>query len=337
MKRIYLIYIAIVGSLCLSACSGQEDVPGNKAAEEISLSAVVDEVKIMSRNPDADEYIHAAIWFSLEKNKYPEAPAPGDATEVQKATNIPIHTTISFKSGTAAYPGDEESRPRYPTTGSAYCVGFIPNSGWTPTYGKDTTTATHAITGTEDLMFAPQVEGSWNQHFPTQRFRHLLTWLKVCVCTTNSEAGSYWGKLKSIKLLGMPDELTIDLSKDDEENFKLQDAVTFSEDKKEVPILESQEGVDLGVVIQEVGSVYCKPQSSYKLAIECENGTATDVEVELKPLTNTEEELEKLAYPAGLQYVLILYFHPFNVVNGVCTLQEWNAQNEDLYPDPVTP
>ena len=112
MKRIYLIYIAIVGSLCLSACSGQEDVPGNKAAEEISLSAVVDEVKIMSRNPDADEYIHAAIWFSLEKNKYPEAPAPGDATEVQKATNIPIHTTISFKSGTAAYPGDEESRPR---------------------------------------------------------------------------------------------------------------------------------------------------------------------------------------------------------------------------------
>lgn len=335
MKRIYHIYIAIVGSLCLSACSGQEDVPGNKAAEEISLSAVVDEVKIMSRNPDADEYIHAAIWFSLEKNKYPEAPAPEDATEVQKATNIPVHTTISFKSGTAAYPGDEESRPRYPTTGSAYCVGFIPNSGWTPIYGEDKTTATHAITGTEDLMFAPQVEGSWNKHFPTQRFRHLLTWLKVCVCTTNSEAGSYWGKLQSIKLLGMPDALTIDLSKDDGENFNLENAVTFSGDEKEVSILDSQDGVDLGVVIQEVGSVYCKPQPSYKLAIECENGKIEEVEITLQALDDVTTDL--LAYPAGLQYVLILYFHPFNVVEGVCTLNAWNAQNEDLYPDPVTP
>jgi hypothetical protein len=72
------------------------------------------------------------------------------------------------------------------------------------------------------------------------------------------------------------------------------------------------------------------------LDIECENGTATNVEVVLTPLTNTKEELEKLKYPAGMQYVLILYFHPFNVVDGVCTLNEWNAQNEDLYPDPVT-
>ena len=134
MKRAYLIYIAMIGSLCLSACSGQEDVLMNKVAEEISLSAVVDEVKIMSRvsDSDADEYIHAAIWLSLEKNKYPDAPSPENATEVQKATNIPVHTTIKFKSGTAAYPNieNEEARPRYPTTGSAYCVGFIPDSDW---------------------------------------------------------------------------------------------------------------------------------------------------------------------------------------------------------------
>ena len=67
--------------------------------------------------------------------------------------------------------------------------------------------------------------------------------------------------------------------------------------------------------------------------IECENGTATNVKVTLTPLTDTDEEKKKLEYPAGLQYVLILYFHPFNVVDGVCTLKEWNAQNEDLYPD----
>ena len=81
---------------------------------------------------------------------------------------------------------------------------------------------------------------------------------------------------------------------------------------------------------------------NYELYIVCENGSAT-IDVELKALNDKEENTGKsssgpsdaklLAYPAGLQYVLTLFFHPFNVVEGVCTLNAWNAQNEDLYPD----
>ena len=63
-----------------------------------------------------------------------------------------------------------------------------------------------------------------------------------------------------------------------------------------------------------------------------------DIPIKLQTLkTGDDEEDEKneakLEYPAGLQYVLTLYFHPFNVVEGVCTLNAWNAQNEDLYPN----
>ena len=91
--------------------------------------------------------------------------------------------------------------------------------------------------------------------------------------------------------------------------------------------------IELALTTKDVASVFCHPQKEYYLDIECENGTAENVKVTLTPLTDTVEEKAKLEYPAGLQYVLILYFHPFNVVDGVCTLKEWNAQNEDLYPD----
>ena len=67
--------------------------------------------------------------------------------------------------------------------------------------------------------------------------------------------------------------------------------------------------------------MFCYPQSSYKLFIECENGKIEKT-IELKPLDGFGNIS---VFPAGLQYVLILNFHPFNVVEGVCTLKEWNA------------
>ena len=98
---------------------------------------------------------------------------------------------------------------------------------------------------------------------------------------------------------------------------------TFSPD-----IFNNTDGIDLGINIQDVGSIFCYPQSSYSLEIECENGTTKDIPIELKALSGST-----INFPAGYQYVLTLNFHPFNVVEGVCTLNAWNAQNEDLYPN----
>ena len=94
-------------------------------------------------------------------------------------------------------------------------------------------------------------------------------------------------------------------------------------------ILEYQntDGIDLGINIQDVGSIFCYPQSSYTFEIVCEKGTVTK-EIPLRSLSGVS-----IGFPAGMQYVLTLYFHPFNVVEGVCTLNAWDAQNEDLYPN----
>ena len=338
MKGRFLIYMALGGAMCWSACSEDGGLSPDKQTEDISLSAMVEEVKMMSRSvddaytgtvPSADNELNAAVWFSLESGNYPEA-------DGETEYNIPVHTGINFKSGTATFPDEltEDKRPKYPTDNSpVYCVGFYPNTGW-ELVENDPTKAIHAITGNQDLMFAPQITGSWNSHFSTQHYRHLLTWLKVCVCATTAEAGSYWGNLKKITLNDVPKSLTVDLTKkeketDDEAEFEQDKAVTFSKGVENVSILDDD--IELTITTQDIASVFCHPQKEYYLDIECENGTATNVKVTLTPLPDTDKE--KLKYPAGLQYVLILYFHPFNVVDGVCTLKEWNAQNENLYPD----
>ena len=353
MKNNTLLYIIAFCSLCCPACTEHEAFH-DQAAEEISLSAVVDEVKCVSRAvedaytgsvPSPENKLEAAVWFSLKSGYYPEE-LPDDATEEEQTlkteTNIPLHGQINYISGTATFPESttEADKPKYPVNGNdVYCVGLYPNDeDWTTI--ENDTKVQRTITGTEDLMFAPEITGNWNNHFTSQRYRHLLTWLKVGVCTTTSEAASYWGKLKKITLKGVPNTLTIDLGKQEGDGFKLENTVTYSSDNpdtqeiegiQDLPIFNPETGIDIAITTQEVASVFCHPSPTYTISIECENGTTTDIPITLEALNQAEVAL--LQYPAGLQYVLILYFHPFNVVEGVCTLNAWNAQNEDLYPD----
>ncbi len=342
MKRIYLIilYIVLLGCVCLSSCTEQLDI--NRTDNTISLRAEVENVMPTTRSgsyaePVADNNITATVWFSTVQGKFPDG--TGTDNPKDESTNIPGHYVINFEGEKAVFPNvaNENERPRYPIPDNdgevqdVYCVGFYPHTDWTYVEGTEgkPSTATHTITGFEDLMFAAPISGNWNKHFDRQKFTHLLTWLKVCVCTTTAEAGNYWGKLKRITLKDVPSGLKInDLSKmqSDYTNGKLADK-DVSPINKYSPDIINNDGIDLGTNIQDVGSIFCYPQSEYTLKIECENGTVTK-EITLRPLSG-----DVIGFPAGFQYVLTLYFHPFNVVEGVCTLNAWDAQNEDLYPD----
>lgn len=343
MKRIYLIiYLALLVCVCLSSCTEQLDI--NSTDKAITLRAEVENVMPATRNsnyatPVSDNNITATVWFSTVPGKFPEGPK-------DKSTNIPGHYEIDFKGEAAVFPNvaNENERPRYPipdkneSVQDVYCVGFYPSTNWTHVEGtgeNSPSTATHDITGFEDLMFAPPILGNWNNHFDRQKFTHLLTWLKVCVCTTTTEAGNYWGKLKKISLVDVPSGLQInDLSKmqTSYENVNKKVTLTSSDISStgstySPDIYNNTDGIDLGINIQDVGSIFCYPQSKYTLKIECENGT---VSKQIPLITLSGGTID---FPAGMQYVLTLYFHPFDVVEGVCTLNAWDAQNEDLYPD----
>ena len=344
MKKIYFLYFMLLSCMCFWACTEHEEV----LAESISLSAEVNDVKLTSRTSDyaapvSGEELDALVWLSLESGKYPES-LPNDASEEWKElaqeTNIPAHRKIHYRSGQASFPDatTESDRPRYPTNGetNVYCIGLYPykeNEGWEALPGD--TTAVHAITGYDDLMFAPEISGNWNAHFGKQKFRHLLTWLKVCVCATTTEAGSNWGKLKKITLKNVPDSVTISFRvpeppepTEPKPKYPLHGIMSPSQKKSDVDILDNIDGIDLGIVVQDAASIFCYPQDEYYLSIVCgENNVTKDIKIDLSSLSTTGYDSR-----AGLQYVLTLYFSPFNVVEGVCTLKEWNAQNEDLYP-----
>lgn len=338
MKGIYtILYIimAMVGCMSLIACAEQGEWMDDNS---ISLRAEVERVAPMSRSgnyaePVADNNLRAMVWFSFDQDEYPEAEG-----SIDPETNIPGHYVIDFKGEEAAFPNvtNENMRPRYPIDNTpVYCVGFYPHEGWEGWNNNDSK-VTHEITGFEDLMYAPPIIGSWNNHFDKHQFLHLLTWLKVCVCATTTEAGNYWGRLKRITLKDVPQELQINnLSKMQSDYGKkiTSDDISPLKDTEgnsiihSVDILNNDPGIDLGINLQDVGSIFCYPQSSYTIVVECENGETKEIEIDLNPLSGT------IGFPAGYQYVITLNFHPFNVVEGVCTLQEWNAQNEELYPD----
>lgn len=344
MKSRYYIYIATLLTLSLASCKDGDDVLSEIKEREISVSATVEEVKKITRSdegaytgtvPTAINNLDAAVWFSLESGKYPESLPPDASAEMialSQETNVPVHGEINYMSGTATFPksNSEADQPKYPTTDHpVYCVGLYPKTGWT--INADATKATHIITGSEDLMFAPEISGKWNDHFKTQRYRHMLTWLKVCVCTTTAEASDYWGKLKKITIKGVPDYITVDLGMPESNDFSVKEASEFSSETSDKIIMNNPDGLKMDIITQDVASVFCYPNSTYTLSIECENGKTKDLPITLTALEGEDASL--LNYPAGLQYLLILYFHPFDVVEGVCILNAWNAQNEDLYPD----
>ena len=341
MKKRNIIYIATLLCMALASCGDKGDVLSDPNNREIALRATVEEIKTIMRSegayigttPSSINNLDAAVWFSLESGYYPEE-LPDTASEEMKAlsaeTNIPVHGEINYQSGTATFPDSENeaSQPKYPTTDhSVYCVGLYPKDDWT--VSADGRYATHDISGTEDIMFAPEISGKWDKHFTTQRYHHMLTWLKVCVCTTTAEASNYWGKLQEITLKDMPKYLTLDLSIPESDSFKTKFVSSFSDTTEDKVIMQSDEGLTMDIITQDVASVFCKPQQTYTLSITCENGITKDIPITLSVLEGEDESL--LEHPSGLQYLLILYFHPFDVVEGVCTLNAWNAQNEDLY------
>jgi hypothetical protein len=89
---------------------------------------------------------------------------------------------------------------KYPSeTMPVYLSGLYPSVGWTGAEG----TWTFALTGKEDVMFAPQVSttltDAWNNRFATLEFVHQLTMMRLWVYADREVAGLI--RLKAIRLV----------------------------------------------------------------------------------------------------------------------------------------
>lgn len=301
--------------ICLSA--GIADL-------EVSTRAAVIGTPYRGSVPSESNQLNAAVWFSTTPYDYDHSP--------EYPAYLPCRTTMTFKGESVTYADYDDdptdNKPavslKYPTISNTpvYCIGMHPASGWS---SDDGVKITHAITGSEDLMFADQISGTWNSHLPKQQYSHLLTWVKINFCAMTMEAARQWGGVTEITI-SSKDGLEIDLSKE-------TNKVSYTGNDIEIKTFESAAGVLPSLTSTEAGSLFCSPSTQYTVTIK----TTNYPEGKVVPITLTDLDYQPLTSPSeavGKLFIISLYFNPFNVLEGTCTLNYWNGQNEDLYMKP---
>lgn len=319
-----MVFVFLTMAACSETASDEPDLNGN-----IQLGVTVGDLQISSRaGVEADPYLaqdgkplKAAVWFRNYDGDYENNP---DAK-----TNLPVHTTVEFNGSQLTYVLYDKKNLKYPTGNSKiYCVGLYPVSEPLQWKTTDNMIVSHDINGNQDLMFAPEIEGCWNQNFPLQRYEHLLTWIKINICATSHDAVEAWGMIEQI-YIHSDDEVTIDLK---------GGSCSYKESgQKKIPVMSNSSL--LSTSTHEVGSVFCSPETEYKVTVQTRNKSGKMEErtitlpLNLIDIDNddymTEVTTEEQA--RGKCFVLSLYFMPHNVVDGICTLNSWSNQNEDIY------
>ncbi len=238
MKKTFYIICGLTAFLF--SCGEEEAVPSIDPAQQIWLRARVENAVTMSRAPfdppapdvskptvtapDKKHPLKVDVWASTTEWNY----AHRDGEDGKNGT-VSLHTSANFTAGSeqllndAVYPKSNggDKKP-------VYFVALHPQGTWTnPKDPADATGQTYDIQkatmtfdGSQDVMFAPQVTGQYSQNvgnpdtpWPTFKFKHLLTWLTVCVKAENNEVAESWGKIKSLKVkCAVGNTVTIDLS-----------------------------------------------------------------------------------------------------------------------------
>lgn len=316
MKHYKHIAYLCLTSLCLTAaCSEKVDGPAERT---VMMKASVGEVTVASKAVTAKPYegedpgennLDASLWFSLQSGQYATA-VPGNTD-----TYIPCHTDVTFTTSDITpilYNGNETKALKYPTSGDyIYCVGMYPQDTWT--WSADGFSA--PLTGSDDLMFAPEIKGKWDAQLCTsadnsQRFLHLLTWIKVVVCASSHDAAEIWGTISSISL---NTAASVKIKDADGTGISYEGTQPLTIFDKPTPLTINQ---------MEAGSIFCAPANSITLNVITKDGMKAS-----KVMTVSG------GFKAGQQYVLVLYFNELALVDGICSLNSWDNQNDNLYLD----
>ena len=112
---------------------------------------------------------------------------------------VHVHTAARF-TGTAGqllngvlYNSDQTKQSK------VYFSALSPQTGWT--IDASGVNAAFTFDGSQDVMFAPQTEGSYKaQKLPKLQFSHLLTLVNLHMYAENENVAFAWGKVKSVKI-----------------------------------------------------------------------------------------------------------------------------------------
>ena len=372
MRKFRIIYVFIT----LLCCSCSDTLESERRAITMCVDLPEAFVEVKSDEKAKADAINgipstgltASLWYSYKLGEYSNAPSQPQyipsATEVTYTSSNRVPVKINNNS--LLYPIDSDEN--YADTGNGkgngnvYCVGFYPSDGWDfPNNENPWSSAAHSINGSEDLMLADQMIGSYAKPFESQRFDHLLTWVKINMSTTSVGGSQVWGPVTSLKVISPHSSVTVALSDETE----VDDTGKSVPKKRMLRYMDSSKELDLSlnydtlkVTSKTFGQVFCSPPSKasinsegkyeyvsaedtesepkgfgYIIKVKTENVEEKEVFVELK--NDKNEFIDKAEDTIGKLYVITLHFQDISVVEGVCTLKQWEDQNGDVYLDPL--
>ena len=312
------IYIFILAAFMICGCV--TDIETEGVGYDIMLKASISDVQVETKASSVNHYegtvpnenhiLETDLWFSLVSGDYSTA-VPTDET-----TYIPCHTYATFESGDITpiyYKGISTQPLKYPTSGDpVYCVGLYPKGVWE--FANKGFKA--PVTGSQDLMFAPEISGKWNAKFGSDKenspkFQHVLTWIKVVLCATSYEAAENWGEITDVTILRLSSGVSVD--KDGNATFDEKNLHNIS-------LIPDGESYPLSITNIDLGEFMCAPAESYSFSIETAEGMKAQTKMSISG-----------GFKAGHQYIMVLYFNSLSDIDAVCTLSPWENQNDNLY------
>lgn len=318
----YAVVITAAAALLLTACSGRLDNPSD--GTRIGLRAGIDEVEVTTRataapyegsTPSSSNILDASVWVSTSSSSFENSGTPGNLA------SLPLHTEIRFNSTGLVYPVSDVLL--YPDPGTVYCVGLYPfsASAWTWVTTEGVTSASHAINGEDDIMFAPKVSGTKAEPISDPlAFTHQLTWIKINVVAESNNAIGMWGNLTDITVTSPFDTYTVNLS---------NGSSSCHGSPADINAFSGSEA--LQITTNTLGSVFCAPAASYSISVTAGSITK-NLTVELKgtdgitPVSASEAK--------GKLFVITLRFNNINIIDASCALVPWDDDNETLRGTP---
>lgn len=301
------------------------------------MSAIVKDmggVESKAANPfegiTSDKKLKAKVLFSFESGKYINA--------ATAPWYIPSHTEVEYSGSDLTFIKYKENNVIYPTSTdiaqghseTVYSVGLYPaTDDWTfEEYG---TSASYPIDGSTDIMFSDQISGTWTDPFTVQEYSHLQTWIRVLASANTIDAGAQWGEIEKVTIQSS-DKVKITFPT----AAGAKSTISYSDTKKEIVVYEKEDnsdGLELNITTSPIGEVFVSPQATLTVTVYTTtfpNGKTIDIQLrDIQNKVITESEINTKV--KGHLFVLNLNFNPLSIIEGICTLQYWNDQDEDIY------
>lgn len=383
MKK-YWLFLCIA---CVSlACTYETEHRGQR---QIRLAATVGDIVVQTKvveAVEADPYTGATpnvqntlttnVWFNFEPGKYLE--------NYNQYQFIPCKSKIDFVSGNAvdATLLNTDTRILYPISSdgnydevgdNVYCVGLHPADvdatqdnpnpdNWIYTMKDDDgegpgepywSEVKRYINGTDDIMFAEQMKGNYEDNFDKQAYKHQLTWVIINLNSRSNAASAAWGKVTNVQIENPNNTISIELSSatDGDKNPSSSTISYIGESEWFTTADETSKTPEertLSIVSKSFGSVFCAPPVAtdvngtlgYNLKVTTELVGEKSIFVPLTHISidangnETQTPLKDKSLAVAKVYIINLTFQDIPVIEGDCTLSAWEAQSTDVFLKP---